>query len=152
SSVIQLVIDPDISVTCGDNSVYVYDGLPDFVSMGTHQSQVLGVFCTQDTIYPVTVEARSAHFFLKKSCGQTYRDMENQTEKNFPHTQAARRNVASLLSDRLQWCSPKSHGGACTIIKRKLVYIQINRYDRVLQDPTKSKECLTDQSNKVFRC
>ncbi|KAG8252868.1 Multiple epidermal growth factor-like domains protein 8 [Homalodisca vitripennis] len=59
SSVIQLVIDPDISVTCGDNSVYVYDGLPDFVSMGTHQSQVLGVFCTQDTIYPVTVEARS---------------------------------------------------------------------------------------------
>ncbi|XP_054283597.1 multiple epidermal growth factor-like domains protein 8 [Macrosteles quadrilineatus] len=59
SSVIQLTIDSDIAVTCGDNSVYVYDGLPDFVSMDNHQSHVLGVFCSQDTSYPVTVEARS---------------------------------------------------------------------------------------------
>lgn len=60
ASVIQLTIDSDIAVTCTENSVYVYDGLPDFVSTtGNHQSHVLGVFCTQDTQYPVTVEAKS---------------------------------------------------------------------------------------------
>lgn len=60
ASIIQLTIDSDIAVTCTENSVYVYDGLPDFVSAtGNHQSHVLGVFCTQDTQYPVTVEAKS---------------------------------------------------------------------------------------------
>lgn len=60
SPIIQLTIDSDINVPCSENSVYVYDGLPDFVSLtGSHQSHVLGIFCTQDTQYPVTVEARS---------------------------------------------------------------------------------------------
>ena len=40
--------------------MYVYDGLPDFVSAtNSHQSHVLGVFCSVDTKYPVTVEAKS---------------------------------------------------------------------------------------------
>uniref|UniRef100_A0A146L5D8 Multiple epidermal growth factor-like domains protein 8 n=2 Tax=Lygus hesperus TaxID=30085 RepID=A0A146L5D8_LYGHE len=59
-SIIQLEIDRDIEVGCTENSVYVYDGLPRFVSSsGNHQSHVLGVFCTQDTQYPVTVQAKS---------------------------------------------------------------------------------------------
>lgn len=60
SSVIQLTIHSDIHVPCDENSVYVYDGLPDFVSSTpSHQSHVLGVFCSEDTTYPATVEATS---------------------------------------------------------------------------------------------
>ncbi|XP_073988408.1 multiple EGF like domains 8 isoform X2 [Rhodnius prolixus] len=60
NSIVQLEIDKDIDVKCTENSVYVYDGLPKFVSSsGTHQSHVLGVFCTQDSQYPVTVQAKS---------------------------------------------------------------------------------------------
>ncbi|XP_058808805.1 multiple epidermal growth factor-like domains protein 8 isoform X2 [Phymastichus coffea] len=59
-SVIQFTIHDDINVSCQENSVYVYDGLPDFVSStSSHQSQLLGVYCTESTDYPVTVEARS---------------------------------------------------------------------------------------------
>lgn len=60
SSIIQLTVHEDIRVPCEENSVYVYDGLPDFVSSTpTHQSHVLGVFCSQDSSFPVTVEASS---------------------------------------------------------------------------------------------
>ncbi|XP_043253802.1 multiple epidermal growth factor-like domains protein 8 [Colletes gigas] len=59
-SVIQFTIHDDINVSCQENSVYVYDGLPEFVSSSTsHQSQLLGVYCTESTDYPVTVEAKS---------------------------------------------------------------------------------------------
>ncbi|XP_023245420.1 multiple epidermal growth factor-like domains protein 8 [Copidosoma floridanum] len=59
-SVIQFTIHDDINVSCQENSVYVYDGLPAFVSTTTsHQSQLLGVYCTESTDYPVTVEAKS---------------------------------------------------------------------------------------------
>lgn len=60
-AIIQLTIDPDITVSCGENSVYIYDGIPDFASTtGIHQrSDTLGVFCTQDIKYPVIVEAKS---------------------------------------------------------------------------------------------
>ncbi|GLH01298.1 Laminin subunit alpha [Gryllus bimaculatus] len=60
SSIIQFTIHDDINVSCQENSVYVYDGLPEFVSSNTgHQSHVLGIFCSMDTNYPVTVEAKS---------------------------------------------------------------------------------------------
>ncbi|XP_046588912.1 multiple epidermal growth factor-like domains protein 8 isoform X1 [Neodiprion lecontei] len=59
-SVIQFTLHDDIDISCQENSVYVYDGLPDFVSTTTsHQSQLLGVYCTESTNYPVTVEAKS---------------------------------------------------------------------------------------------
>lgn len=39
------------------NSVYIYDGLPNFVSMSrTHPAHSLGVFCTRDSQYPLTIE------------------------------------------------------------------------------------------------
>ncbi|CAH0390198.1 unnamed protein product [Bemisia tabaci] len=62
-AIIQLTIDPDITVSCGENSVYIYDGIPDFASTtGIHQrSDTLGVFCTQDIKYPVIVEAKSGN-------------------------------------------------------------------------------------------
>ncbi|KAJ4443468.1 hypothetical protein ANN_05140, partial [Periplaneta americana] len=59
-STVQFTIHEDINISCQENSVYVYDGLPDFVSAtNSHQSHVLGVFCSVDTKYPVTVEAKS---------------------------------------------------------------------------------------------
>ncbi|PSN57394.1 Multiple epidermal growth factor-like domains protein 8 [Blattella germanica] len=59
-SIVQFTIHEDVNISCQENSVYVYDGLPDFVSTtNSHQSHVLGVFCSVDTKYPVTVEAKS---------------------------------------------------------------------------------------------
>ena len=59
-SIVQFTIHEDVNISCQENSVYVYDGLPDFVSStNSHQSHVLGVFCSVDTKYPVTVEAKS---------------------------------------------------------------------------------------------
>lgn len=59
-SMIQLQINPkDLNVTCGENAVYVYDGLPDLIG-NTQQSQLLAVFCSADT-NPMAVEARSGH-------------------------------------------------------------------------------------------
>ena len=60
--IIQLTIHSDINVPCQENSLYVYDGQIDLSSnVAIHQSHVLGVFCSQDTTYPVTVEATSGN-------------------------------------------------------------------------------------------
>ncbi|XP_026680192.1 multiple epidermal growth factor-like domains protein 8 [Diaphorina citri] len=50
ADIILLRLQPDINVPCNENAVYIYDGLPDFVTSvgGTHQSTTLGVFCTED--------------------------------------------------------------------------------------------------------
>ncbi|XP_023314938.1 multiple epidermal growth factor-like domains protein 8 isoform X2 [Trichogramma pretiosum] len=70
-SVIQFTIHDDINVSCQENSVYVYDGLPGFVSSSNgHQSQLIGVYCTESTDYPVTVEAKSG--FLTVHYKQLY--------------------------------------------------------------------------------
>lgn len=59
-SVIQFTINDDINVSCQENGVYVYDGLPDFISStSSHQSQLLGVYCSESTDYPISVEAKS---------------------------------------------------------------------------------------------
>lgn len=59
-SLIQLHIEPsDFNVTCGENAVYVYDGLPDLIG-NTQQSQLLGVFCSDDR-KSLTIESRSGH-------------------------------------------------------------------------------------------
>lgn len=59
-SLIQLTIEAaDLNVSCGENAVYIYDGPPDLIG-NTQQSQLLAVFCSEDT-NPWTVEARSGH-------------------------------------------------------------------------------------------
>lgn len=60
-TMIQLNIQNDASfnVSCGENAIYVYDGLPDLIG-NTQQSQLLSVFCSEDTKY-WAVEARSGH-------------------------------------------------------------------------------------------
>lgn len=60
----------DLNVRCGDNAVYVYDGLPDLIG-NTPQSQLLGVFCSADT-NPRVVEARSGHLTVhyKQAAGE----------------------------------------------------------------------------------
>lgn len=60
--IIQFTIHNDINVDCQKNSVYVYDGLPDFVSSTKgYQSEMLGVYCSDSANYPVTVEANSGY-------------------------------------------------------------------------------------------
>lgn len=56
---LQIQSDTYFNVTCGENAIYVYDGLPDLIG-NTQQSQLLSVFCSEDTQYWM-VEARSGH-------------------------------------------------------------------------------------------
>lgn len=58
----EIKTDSSFNVSCADNSVYVYDGLPDLIGH-TQQRQLLGVFCTEETKYS-TVEARSGHLTI----------------------------------------------------------------------------------------
>lgn len=76
-SLIQLNIDAkDLNVTCGENAVYVYDGLPDLIG-NTQQSQLLAVFCSDDT-RPFTIESRSGHLtvhYKQGAIGQGFNAM-----------------------------------------------------------------------------
>lgn len=51
----------DINVTCGDNAVYVYDGSPDLVDMGS-QSALSAVFCTEEALPSTIVESRTGNY------------------------------------------------------------------------------------------
>lgn len=55
----EITTDSSFNVTCNENAVYVYDGLPDLIGH-TQQRQLLSVFCTEDTKYYM-VEAHSGH-------------------------------------------------------------------------------------------
>lgn len=68
-SLIQLRIEKnDLNVTCGENAIYVYDGLPDLTG-STQQSQLLAVFCTQDGT-PRVVEGRNGHITVHYKQGR----------------------------------------------------------------------------------
>jgi N-acetylneuraminic acid mutarotase len=59
SPIIQLQINSSqLNVTCGENAVYVYDGLPELVDMGS-QSALSAVFCTEEALPVSTVESRT---------------------------------------------------------------------------------------------
>ncbi|XP_030761458.1 multiple epidermal growth factor-like domains protein 8 isoform X2 [Sitophilus oryzae] len=59
--IIQLQINStQLNVTCGENAVYVYDGLPELVDMGS-QSALSAVFCTQEALPTAIVESRTGH-------------------------------------------------------------------------------------------
>ncbi|XP_058820306.1 multiple epidermal growth factor-like domains protein 8 [Topomyia yanbarensis] len=63
NAIIQFEIEPhDMNVTCGQNAVYVYDGLPDLTG-ATQQKQLLAVFCSEDKS-PWLTEARSGHLTI----------------------------------------------------------------------------------------
>ena len=74
-----------MNVNCGENVVYIYDGLPNFVSENKEwdrlkQDHMIGTFCSDHAKYPVTVEAKSGLmtiFFQKqnpsKGFNSTYR-------------------------------------------------------------------------------
>lgn len=48
----------DLNVTCGENAVYVYDGLPELVDMGS-QSALSAVFCNEEALPSRVVESRT---------------------------------------------------------------------------------------------
>lgn len=48
----------DLNVTCGENAVYVYDGSPDLLDMGS-QSALSAVFCSEEALPSAIVESRT---------------------------------------------------------------------------------------------
>ncbi|KAJ8956844.1 hypothetical protein NQ318_014258 [Aromia moschata] len=59
SGTIQLQINSSqLNVTCGENAVYIYDGLPELGDMGT-QSGLSGVFCTQEALPTGVIESKT---------------------------------------------------------------------------------------------
>lgn len=62
TAIIQLQINSSqLNVTCGENAVYVYDGLPELVEMGS-QSALTAVFCTEEALPTAVVESRTGKF------------------------------------------------------------------------------------------
>lgn len=58
SAIIQLQINASqLNISCGENAVYVYDGLPELVDMGS-QSALSAVFCTEEALPTAIVESR----------------------------------------------------------------------------------------------
>ncbi|KAK7078722.1 Multiple epidermal growth factor-like domains protein 8 [Halocaridina rubra] len=69
--VVQVTIE-EINVQCDKGVVYVYDGLPDFISRDAfwdRQNHLVGSFCASRSSYPVTVQAVSGLMtvFFEKS-------------------------------------------------------------------------------------
>ncbi|XP_074030037.1 multiple EGF like domains 8 isoform X1 [Leptinotarsa decemlineata] len=59
SAIIQLEVkSSQLNVSCGENAVYVYDGLPELVDMGS-QSALSAVFCTEEALPINVVESRT---------------------------------------------------------------------------------------------
>lgn len=57
--IIQLQLNSSqLNVSCGENAVYVYDGLPELVDMGS-QSALSAVFCTEEALPSSVVESRT---------------------------------------------------------------------------------------------
>ncbi|XP_047489262.1 multiple epidermal growth factor-like domains protein 8 [Penaeus chinensis] len=69
--VIQITI-KEINIHCRKGMLYIYDGLPDFVSQHSRwdrQNHIVGAFCAKEASYPVTVQATSGFMtvFYEKS-------------------------------------------------------------------------------------
>jgi len=61
-AIIQLTIHQGARILCPTNYVYVYDGLPDFVSPEsgwTRQNHLLGAYCSPQAVFPLNVQAQS---------------------------------------------------------------------------------------------
>lgn len=59
--IIQLQINSsNLNVTCGENAVYVYDGMPELQDNG-QQSSLMAVFCREDAKPIMIVETKSGH-------------------------------------------------------------------------------------------
>ncbi|KAK9888746.1 hypothetical protein WA026_000973 [Henosepilachna vigintioctopunctata] len=60
SPIIQLQVNSSqLNVTCGENAVYVYDGIPELDTGSPSQSLLLGIFCSEEAIPTATVESRT---------------------------------------------------------------------------------------------
>ncbi|ETN65266.1 laminin subunit gamma-3 [Anopheles darlingi] len=69
NAIIQIEIEADrMNVTCGENAVYVYDGLPDLTGVA-QQKQLIAVFCSENR-GSWTAEARSGHLTVHYKHGR----------------------------------------------------------------------------------
>lgn len=61
-AIIQLTIHQGARIFCPTNYVYIYDGLPDFMSLEngwTRQNHLLGAYCSPQTVFSLNVHAHS---------------------------------------------------------------------------------------------
>lgn len=61
-AIIQLTIHQGARIHCPTNYIYVYDGLPDFMSLEngwTRRNHLLGAYCSPQTVFPLNVHAES---------------------------------------------------------------------------------------------
>lgn len=64
SVIIQLQVNASqMNITCGENAVYVYDGPPELVDMGS-QSALSAVFCSEEALQSAIVESRTGKFLF----------------------------------------------------------------------------------------
>ncbi|KAG7161272.1 Multiple epidermal growth factor-like domains protein 8-like [Homarus americanus] len=77
TSIIQITIE-EMNIECGEGVLYVYDGLPNFVSRNSRwnrENHIVGALCTSQASYPVTVQAVSGLmtvFYEKNDPGQGF--------------------------------------------------------------------------------
>ena len=72
NSIIQLEIEStDMNLTCENNAVYVYNGLPDF-SGAAQQQQLVSVLCSENSL-PWLVESRTSHMTIYFKQGKSNR-------------------------------------------------------------------------------
>ena len=50
----------DLNVTCGENAVYVYDGLPELTDM-SNQNALSAVFCNEEALPTTIVESKTGN-------------------------------------------------------------------------------------------
>uniref|UniRef100_A0A6P7FBW0 Multiple epidermal growth factor-like domains protein 8 n=1 Tax=Diabrotica virgifera virgifera TaxID=50390 RepID=A0A6P7FBW0_DIAVI len=68
--IIQLQINSSqLNISCGENAVYVFDGLPELVDMGS-QSPLSAVFCTEEALALGTVESRTGQLTVHYKQGE----------------------------------------------------------------------------------
>lgn len=61
-AIIQLTIHQGARILCPTNYIYIYDGLPDFMSLEngwTRQNHLLGAYCSPQTVFPLNIHAHS---------------------------------------------------------------------------------------------
>jgi multipile epidermal growth factor-like domains protein 8 len=69
--IIELEIEEEsMNITCGENALYVYEGLPDLTGVVAPQKQLLSVYCNEDST-PLIIDTRSGALTIHYKLGAT---------------------------------------------------------------------------------
>ncbi|XP_041081633.1 multiple epidermal growth factor-like domains protein 8 [Polyodon spathula] len=110
----SLTIQPDINTNCTSNYVYVFDGLPEFLSDGVLRSDrnLIGAFCGTGWKEPITVAAASGNLatqinsFIEKTTTKEFPDHAVYFEVNMTDSPWPLSPVGFNASLRVRRCAP----------------------------------------------